>query len=265
MDTEGIARNIFNIIDASYYIGSDATPEPEPDARNGEYALAYGPNKEIVDTGWTMPNAYVGLHDLTIKWYSSGLNDGDYGLVIEYWKKDSEGNEVLATMFQTTWDGYISDEFGDSIGLIPFAENYQYRIIVKSHPSIPEDEFIAVDYIRVIDLHPYMVNAGYVYGVAGDEGSMALQRSWPEIYTVTGDGSTYHYDLTVNVPTFSGVVFAVPIPCVLGNSDYIAVVPSIASDYSSFVIRVRHIKDIPWSGGVNVLCHLLYYPIHSKL
>ena len=49
MDTEGIARNIFNIIDASYYVGKDATILQKEDARTGEYAIVYGPNKEIME------------------------------------------------------------------------------------------------------------------------------------------------------------------------------------------------------------------------
>ena len=104
MDTEGIARNIFNIIDASYYIGKDATILQKEDARTGEYAIVYGPNKEIMDTGWSVNNAWVGLHTLLLRWETNSSKADQ--VRVEYLWRDEEGNEGVHK---------VSAEFKDDI------------------------------------------------------------------------------------------------------------------------------------------------------
>jgi hypothetical protein len=265
IDTEGIAKNIFNIIDACYYKGKDATVLPNPEARNGEYAVVYGPNQEILDTGWSTPGAWVGLHGLNLLFYADSLSDGARAVQIEYWKKDIEGNETLAFSTISSWDPYICDEFGVGVGLIQFQENYQYRIIVKSDVTVPSNVPIAVDYIRILPVYNYGSNSTYIYGVEEIEGAMAVQWQFPEIYTVTGDGSGYVYTATFNVPTDKGQLWTVPVVSVLGNSVFNAVVTEISSDLSSFTIAVRNTDKTYWSGGVNVCCHLHYFPIMLPL
>lgn len=264
MRNEGIINNMFNIIDASVREGKDAHVTTNSDARNGVYAKVFGPNQEIMDTGWSGLNSWVGLHALSLRWFSN-LEEGDSGLIIEYWKKDREGNITLATSHPATWDTYYSDEFGNGIGFEYFSENYDFKIIIKSHPAVTMDKYVAVDYIRIIPADMWASQSTYIYGVEGEEGSIAVQRQSPEIYTVTGDGSSSVYSLNVTIPENSRSVWTVPVVCVLGADDYYANIGSLSSDMRSFQIKVIHRAGSVWSGAVNVLCHLHYFPIIGQL
>jgi len=252
IETEGLGRNVFNNIDACYYIGRDATPEPEPDAMNGVYALVYGPNKEIIDTGWSPMNAWNGLHSAAIRWFSN-LSMDDPGLIVEYWKRDSEGNEVLARdPIELTWDTYNSDEYGDNCGVNLFSENYEYRIIVKSHPSLSENEWVAVDYIRIIILDYHQVMAGYVSGVEDDEGAVAIQVDWPEIYSITGDGTAF-VTRTITYPVPLEVLGA--FPTMSSRNFGYEVIPFLINE-DDFTIRASRYNGANWSGTIEVVCDL---------
>jgi hypothetical protein len=263
VESEGIARNIFNIVEGAYYVGKDATVLPEPLARKGQYALVYGGDKEILDTGWSTGNAWAGWHQLSCRWFSD-IDEGDHGLWIEYWKRDADGNETLAAYHPATYDPYVSDEFGTGVGLKYFTENCEFRIRLLSDGSVPEDKYVAVDYLRIIPVDNWAAKSAYAYA-GTDEGSMTVLNLFPEIYTVTGDGSSSYYSLTVDVPWSGDVLWVVPVPAILGSRNYGVVVTDIATDYTTFTIQVYHRSGTTWSGAVNVLCHLDYFPIINKL
>lgn len=262
MNVEGIAKNIFNIIDASYYLGKDAQVTSNSDARGGQYAKVFGPNQIILDTGWSTMNAWVGLHDVTIRWFSD-IAANDDGVVVEYWKMDTEGVESLALSLNCAWNTYNSDEFGNAVGLRYFTENYQYRIIVKSAPNVLQNQFVAVDFLRILPIDNHLVYSPFIYGVTSDEGAAATQMNYPEIYTVTGDGSSSYYLKTVDFPTDFDVEFAVPVATIYSSRLHEVCIESITD--TNFVLNVMHKNGTNWSGGVQVTCHLGFFPIIRRL
>jgi hypothetical protein len=261
-ESEGIAKNLFNIIDGCYYIGVDAVIEDHADARGGQYAKVYGSDKTILDTGWSSENAWVGLHQLSIRWYSD-LAEDEYGLLVEYWKRDSAGNESLAFKTQVQWNALFSDEMGNGIGLKYFTENYEYRIVVKSYPAIAEDKYVAVDYIRILPTDMWASKTAFLYSSVEHE--MTVQNHFIDIVPVTGDGSGFSYAVTVNIPSNEGVLYAVPVVSVLDNVYVIASTRNLAVDYSSFEIVLTHKDNTVWSGSINVCLDLTYYPIITML
>lgn len=263
-ESEGIAKNIFNIIDACYYIGEDAVESDHPDARNGKFAVVYGPDKEILDTGWSSDNAWIGLHQLSARWYSD-INENEYGISIEYWKRDKEGNETRVLRTRAKWNTLFSDEFGNGIGLKYFTENYQYRIIIKSYPSVPENKFVAVDYIRIIPTDMWAVKSQFLYAIDNPDGAMTVQNMYPEIFTVTGNGTSYTYSLPVNIPQGEGIYLTVPVATVLNNINMLVHIYNISEDWTSFDIVVTHRSNSNWSGEVDVCVHLAYFPILGQL
>lgn len=263
-DSEGIARNIFNIIDAVYYKGKDAVISPNSDARGGEFSKVFGPNKVILDTGWSPMNAWVGLHQLSIRWYSD-MGVGNNGLTVEYWKKDTSGTESVAMTVIVPWDTVNSDEAGNGLGTAYFTENHQYRIVVKSHSSVPQGNYVAVDYIKIIPVDLWAVGAPFYYALPSpDEGSFAISTFYSTIETVTASGTNWRHSKTVTI-TNTGNYLAVPVACILGNSYVIANIKSIASDYKSFELEIAHKDSVNWTGSLTAVVHVLFYPVVAPL
>lgn len=264
MEAEGIHRNVFNTINAALNPGEDAEIIPYPEARGGEFAKVYGPDKSIMDTGWSVKNAYSGLHSLTTRWFSD-LADSTPGITIEYWRKDENGVEALAATHQIAYDTYYSNVFGNGVGLKYFAENCEYRIKIKSHHTLAETDWVAVDYIKILPIDVWALHSNYVYGVDSSQGAIAPARSFPEIYTVVNAGGSYIGSLTVNLPDNDNSLWTIPVCTVLGANDYYPVISSISSDFRTFTINVVRRDGTNWSGSINVLCFLTYYPIITVL
>jgi len=245
MDIEGILKNIFNTIDASYYIGRDAVKVPNPDARKGTYAKVFGPNKEILDTGWSEENAWTGFHRANVRWYTDAATT--YQAVVEYQWIDHEGVEGSYTK-NLEHQADIADEFGTGAGNSYFHENHKYRIIIRSHADVAEDEYVAVDYIRLIVANMHDAQAQYIMaGTVANVPAVQIPRSG--YVTVTGDGSTYYYTSTVTLPETPLRYHAVP-GIQTSNADFTVVIT--AKGASSFNVTVRHVDGTNWSGGVNV-------------
>lgn len=256
MATEGIAKNIFNIIDACYYLGRDATREPEPDAKDGEYALVYGPDKEIMDTGWSEENAWIGPHTSTVRWFTNSI--ASQPLVVEYHSRDTEGNEYsLKRTIPFMTD--ISDEFGNSAGTSFFFENYQYRIILKSNIDVAENEFVAVDTMRIIPTSVFSVE-GKVYGTPDGLPAMPKIRAGEVVCYTSGTAHTAIGTVTLEfpLPEFFFVTVSVR-----DDSIFVPRIQSKSAD--KFTVAVWRTDDANWSGGVLVEYIFLGYYVPPKL
>jgi len=245
METEGIARNIFNIIDATYYLGKDAEPMLHSDARGKKYAKAYGPNKELLNTGWSTKNAWVGLHNLSVRYFSDTVATN--GAVLEYHWKDVEGNTdsySVDLLFQND----IADEFGRGAGNAYFHENLQYKLIVKSHPDVAEDEFVSVDYIKMELSDIRKVTSQYAYAGSGGE-VPAIQVSRAGTAVVTGNGTDYAYPVTIDLGA-TPQVYRVNVTAYTNLKSYYAMVDT--KNPSSFVAWAVNKDGSLWSGGVSI-------------
>jgi hypothetical protein len=134
---------------------------------------------------------------------------------------------------------------------------------VKSYPSVGEDKYVAVDYIRILPTDMWASKTAFLYSSVEHE--MTVQNHFIDIVSVTGDGSGFSYAVTVNIPSNEGVLYAVPVVSMLDNTTLIASTRNLAVDYSSFEIVVTHKDNTVWSGSVNVCLHQAYYPIISML
>lgn len=184
---KGLRKNMFNILDGQHNIHDNATLIDESNAKDGVVAAVKGPNKPIIDTGYYEMNELVGLHQLKIRWFSN-LTSGN-GLVVQYWKKDADGNEshtdfpvsISATV------GNIGETFGNSADKLYFSPNYQYRIKVISAPSISDANYVSVDFIGLLPINEWNVSTSYVLA---DSGGPRLLSFYPSYRTVTSNGST---------------------------------------------------------------------------
>lgn len=257
MNVEGIAKNIFNIIDASYYLGKDAQVTPNADARGGQYAKVFGPNQIIVDTGWSTMNAWVGQHEMNVRWFTD--TSSYYGAILEYWMKDREGVETLVHSTDLHFMNDVSDEYGNSAGVAYFNENYQYKMVIRSHPSVSQEEYVAVDYINIRPVDPNSVKASYVY--AGANGAQKTPTIRGFYIHVLGDGSNYRYSTTYTIPVdLTDLYFNVAV-CLYGNSEgkYVAGFYNYSGD--TITVTVTHVDGTMWSGDLVVSC-ILY--IHEN-
>lgn len=258
MASEGIAKNIFNIIDSSYYSGNDAVIAPNSDARNGQYAKVFGPRLVILDTGWSTDNAWVGLHEMGVRWYTDSLVE--YAAVVEYWKKDPEGNETLAYSIDLHFMNDISDEFGNKAGVAYFHENYQYKIIIRSHHSVLENEYVAVDYMSILPVDKQKVLSPIVHAGVDGVPAIATERDfWINIY---GDGSNYKYSHTYTFPVPIISYFYPVATAWTSTGDYYAAFSTW--DANSLTIWAVHRAGSNWTGGVTVTGRInVYEPVIS--
>lgn len=245
MESEGIARNIFNIIDAAYYLGKDAEPMLHSDARGKKYAKAYGPNKELLDTGWSTKNAWVGLHNLSVRFYTDTVATN--GAVLEYHWKDAEGSTGSYSVNLLS-QADIADEFGRGAGNAYFHENLEYKFIVKSHPDIAEDEYVAVDYIKMELSDIRKVTSQYTYAGSGGE-VPAIQVLRAGTAVVTGDGSDYAYGVTIDLGATPQLYYATA-TAVTNLKSYYGMIDSKGA--SSFVAWAVNKDGSVWSGGVSI-------------
>ncbi len=257
MGSEGVHRNIFNVIDSTVYSGDDSTPISNPDARGGEESRVYGPNQKIMDTGWSDFNAWNGAHALTCRWFSNLTNEKP-GLLIEYWKKDADGNQSLKS-YNIRWVDSVSPKAGNGAGFLNFSENNQYRILVKSHPTLAETDWVAMDYLKINPIDNWTVKSSAIFPSGN---FIAAPRVYGKYYVVTNDGSSPAGSLTVSLPFNEESVHTIPNCNVYGSllDNFYANIGDISEDKGSFSIRVMRRDGAVWSGGVSVLCLMLYFP-----
>jgi hypothetical protein len=252
MNVEGIGKNIFNIIDATYYIGKHAEVTLSSDARGGQYAKVFGPNQTILDTGWSTMNAWLGQHEINVRWFTDTA--AYYGAILEYWVKDDLGNITLTHPTELHFMNDVSDEYGNGAGTAYFNENYQYKMIVKSHPSVAANEYVAVDYINIVPVDPKSIKAGSLY--AGTNGSQKTPTVRGFYITVSGDGTSFKYSTTYTVPLDLTSIYFHPMVCVYGNA-----VGKYKVDFSSYsgdtiTVTVAHVDGTTWIGEIVVSCIL---------
>jgi hypothetical protein len=255
-DSEGIARNIFNIIDAVYYKGKDAVISPNSDARGGEFSKVFGPNKVILDTGWSPMNAFVGLHQILMRWYTDSQSEDNH-IIVEYHWRDKDGNKGNHSVTRS-FQGDISDEVGNGVGKAYFHENYQYRFVVKSHPSIRENEYVAVDYLKIIVNNIFSVDDMFYGGE-----TPAIPYDVSGYTTLTGDASNWYFTKTITLD-FTPFTFS---PFVMLGTTNVLMKPVITRQGSNdFDVTVSTDNQEAWSGSLTIYYRVRtwYYPISLK-
>jgi len=253
MGSDGLSINIFNIIDASQHPGRDGYVEPNvEDARNRKYVKVFGPNHIIMDTGWYQPNAFLGLHEMSVRWYTDSLVE--YGAVIEYWKRDQAGNQTLSHKIDLHFMNDISDEFGNKAGVAYFHENMEYKIIIKSHPSVAHDEYVAVDYMSMLPVDKQKVLSPIVH--AGVDGVPAIATERDFWISIQGDGSNYKYSYTYYFPE-PIVSYFYPVATAWGGGDYYVAFHNWNAD--SITMWGVHRGGNNWSGSLTVTGRIVVY------
>lgn len=195
---KGLRKNMFNILDGQHNIHDNATLVDESNAKDGVVAAVKGPNRPIIDTGYYEMNELVGLHQLKIRWFGS-ITSGP-GVVVQYWKKDVDGNESHVD-FPIPWMSDISPIYGNSAKRVYFSPNYQYRIKVISDPSILDTDYVAVDYFNVLPVDDFGVTS-YI-STSSDQTPESL-TTVPIFLVVTGNGGltgVLHYSYSSNSTT----------------------------------------------------------------
>lgn len=243
--TSGLIRNPFHILDAVDYIGEDAYEEYEEDAKDYTVAKAVGPDQVIMDTGYFEANALLGVHRSSIRFFTASVVT--YPIVFEYWFMDPEGNENRVE-FNTIFQNDIGDEWGRIIDTSYFHENYQYRIVVRTHSSLGVDEYVWVDYVKLIPTDPSNQKGWITYASSStpDVPAIPIERSGWE--TILGDGSTYTYQ-----DTFS--IGATPQLTHITVTAYstLGIVANIHSfSATKFTVRAWRTNEINWSGNIGV-------------
>lgn len=243
--TEGITKNPYKLIDAINYKGEDASVYPNTNAVNGFVARVRGPNKIIFDSGYFEEDGLIGPHHLDVKWYSN-IGSGN-GLTIEYWKKDQNGNELLSVSSDIPWHDDISDVFGNSAGEGYFHENNSYRFVIKSHSSVPNDNYIDMDWLKIttqdlwtvqpFSLGSYDSITPYMYTVELERLTISLPLSGGTTSSIYSVGLNLPFDCTY--ASFSINLF----------SQYVdARVSGISGNTA--ILTFKHEDATTWSGTI---------------
>lgn len=249
----GMSKNGPRIVDATAYMGRDAVVQNIPDAMDGTVAKVAGANKIILDTGYLPPNEFVGVHHIDIIWYSSfagNVSGTKYGLTLQYWCKDTNGNESMSTSVDIDWHDDISDEFGNSGGGGYFDKNKQYRFVIVSHSTLADTEWVGVDFLRIIFEDHWKPSLITVYA-SPNENPVSLDLDAVQV-AVTNNGTAAN-SYTVEVPMPYDCSYSMIIPGVEA-SGYIASIPAKStSTGNGFKITVEHKNpSVTWTGTIVV-------------
>lgn len=247
-ETLGITKNQFNILNAVNYHGRDAFVEERADAMEGVVASVIGPNKKIMDTDYFPMNEFIGQHRSIIKFFTN-INDGDKAVTLEYYYKDSEGVEGVVSQ-DGEYNEYFSNKAGSPMLNCQFFENYQYRIVVKSHPTLAEDEWVALDFIKLEITNPASVKSEFeTYNLTSE--SLGVLLTWPYMVEVTGNGSSDSYSTVQN---FGGVMSDFSVACTVEATSTGLGATITNRTSSSFTVTVSTYNGSNWSGSVYVNC-----------
>ena len=193
-------------------------------------------------------NELIGAHHLDVRWYSN-IGSG-FGMTLQYWKMDRDGNETLCRSVDIDWHSDISDEFGNSAGGGWFNQNFQYRFIVLSHVTVPLTSYVAIDFLKLTSEDPWSVG---IYSLHGDPVSGAPNNpvliQLPITVSPSG-GYSYQYIITANgwTPNIASIVGVSPM------QDIILAV--IASDTTTFTFTLTHRAGTNWS-ATNLVVNFL--------
>lgn len=242
----GLIRNPFHILDAvNDSISRDAMEVYNEDGMDYSVAMAIGPDKVLMDTGYLDANTLIGVHNASIRFYTP--SSVTYPIIFEYWFLAPDGTEGSVTV-NTIFQNDIGDEWGRGIGFAYFHENYQYRIIVRTHSSLGEDEYVWVDYVKLTAFDPKTPSSMYAAASSTDPEVPAIQverSGWENFY---GDGSSYTYQQTYNLgATPQRAHITVTAYSVLGIT---ANIYNVSAPY--FTVRAWRTNGSSWSGTISI-------------
>lgn len=273
--TSGISVNPFNIIDAIEYKSSNAVPTSQAGAKDGTIAVVTGPNQVIFDTGYLPKDSLLGLHQFYVKWYSSvagTLANGQIwnGLVFQYWKKDSSGNETNVYNYEVPWHDDISPYGLNWCGLCFFFEGYQYRIVIVSDSSISDTDWVGLDYIRMNDIDPVMLAGNYAEGgTVYNNGAPAVPQILQSRVGVSIAGGGYSYTVNISIPLVnSGADMTALVSTDLSSATVSGANPQdiyaslIGTSGSTITVAITNTMGANWSATGTVYVNCIFY-IHE--
>lgn len=259
--TTGLTKNIFHIIEGTRNRADNVAKWDIDDAKDGVVAAVIGPNQTIVDTDYYPMNELIGLHQLKVRWFTS-ITSGN-GLVVQYWKKDADGNETHTdvSIGISAAVGNIGETFGNSADKLYFSPNYQYRIKVISDPSILDTDYVSIDFIGLLPINEWNLSTSYVLA---DSGGPRLLSMYPTYVVVTGNGSAvgtahYSYSSEEGAAPFAGLGNVTIQATATSSSTSTVFVPHIANMTSTgFDIIVGCLAG-NWSGQCGVMIEIIGY------
>lgn len=242
--TEGLSLNPFHIIDGTQgNKGPDATLAPITDAKNGDVAMVFGPDKIIVDTGYYEENSFIGAHQVSVRYFTD-YPSLEYGLIFEYWVMEEDGTEYMALSVDVPYNNDISPYFGNGAGFNYFSENKLHRFVIKSSFEVPEENYVAVDWIKLAVISEWTTTSDKIYATDGKAPAVLQIANMP--ITITGDGSNYKYSKTVNLG-FTPEEYTIKTSND-GDSAGETMAAVTSYDESSFVATFTDIQHVKWSG-----------------
>ena len=249
IQSSGLTKNVPNTIDplVGNNLGFDAHEMPMEGAVGGNVAYVQGPNKEIMNTGYYPKDAWQGLHQFLVKWYTD-MGEIDDGIIIEYWRKEEDGTEHVIGQAPDFMVG-VSDTFGNGVGNCLFQDNCQYKIKIKSAPVIAPDKYVAVDYITYLQLNPWGTISYHVPA----SGVPAVENNFHEWVDVPGNG-TNTGSVRVDLPIPAAEYYVKPIP--IGTGEW--AVNYDNADENGFTLYLRNLNGT-WTGTSTVDVSIAMY------
>lgn len=244
----GIVTNPFHIIEATNYMGKDATITQNTNAKDNNLATVIGPDKIIMDTGYFPTNAFTGSHQLSVRYFSDTTET--YGLTIEYWVKYSNGDEELRKTVNVNYNADISPIFGNGAGFAYFGENKQVRIIVKSHSSTPLNCYVGVDWIQIDVVSKWNTISKNIHAPDTIVGSPAMLHIDMVSVNIVGNGSSYKYSATKTLSYTPHYFRANPIQDASVGGDLFTTITNYGSN--SFTVTCTDIEHTNWSGNLTI-------------
>ncbi len=248
IESYGQVKNPFNIFDPleGENRGHDSDRMDIDYARGGQMAYVIGPNKEIMHTRYQkIPNDWLGLHQLNVRWDCTNTPN-PYGLVLEYWIKDEEGNETVKAI-DIPGNADISPRFGNAAGCAFFTENNVYKFVIKSHPTTPDTSYIALDYLKLLPIDMWTVSAQSV--LASEGVTPRIQTVLGQYVEVAANGSGSKYTQTFDLPfTVYNYYISYGVYDSLGE-----ITVTVSSNSStSLTLTANRPNGVAWSGSVGV-------------
>lgn len=193
----GIPENLSGIIDATIIKGADSQVIDDSTYSNGNAVRCAAPNGEIINTGWLPAGTLAGAMNLVFYSKSNVADDTNF-VQIYIWRRDNIGTESLETG-AGAWSNPETKAYADVLGLTIgrinqgfYNINYEYKIIIKTVPTLASGKYVDMDYIQFIPspINPllYYANGYRDVDVVGEYIFVpAMERI---SLTVTGTGTT---------------------------------------------------------------------------
>lgn len=256
-ETSGMPKNIFRLLPSSSNRGRDSILVSNPNSIEGEVSQVLDPNKIVFDTGYVPAGEWAGEHQVVVKWYSNipvGSNgkSSNPGITVQYWVTDENGIESMALSEDVPYSTSFSPLFGDGVGLNYFSETKQHRIVVVSHASLQDGQYVQIDYVKMDVVSRWDTQAYYIY--CGDNSTPAVSYQDVVQVTITGDSSTYKFSTTYQLP-YTPYWFVVT-PCNDGDSSGDSEFSVTNYDYTNnkFTVTCTDLQHVNWSGKLTFTC-----------